>query len=359
MRKTRRLMGLAAMLWLVASAHAGFEVGAAHVASPLGGTVCLAGYSTFCGRATSMEKDPVLATAIAFRNTAGDAFMIVKVTDIGFFAAYKGGEWGIYDVRQKIAMRIAALGGPNIPADHIFVVSDHSHHAPDTIGIWGGASNAFMQAHADRAVDAGVAAWQRLVPATLSVAQVDGPVTKSSYNRPPTNNPDKQFRALFATDASGHRIATLVNYAPHATVLGSNNELATGDWTAWAPQEIETLYGGIGMGTVGALGAMDWNKSGDNPAREAEARQRLRSLIAAATSARQAVTGDELKVQQTFIREPITAPVLYANYAASPLPPEQHLSIDRSVMPPVSAAGAMKLSRFASVRSSVVIFRER
>lgn len=310
-----------------------FMVGAAAVPSPLPGPACLGGYSTTCGRRAEKEHDPLLATAIAFSNAAGGNFVLVKTTNVGFFAKYKNGEFGAYDVRRRIAQQAG------IASDHIFVVSDHSHSAPDTIGIWGGVDDAFMQQHADAAVAAGVQAWMNREPARLSVGVVDGPETKSSYNRPPTNNPDRQFRALFADAPDGHRIATWVNYAPHATVLGSANSDASGDWTAWAPQEIERLYGGIGMGTVGALGAMDWNKpEGDNEVREAEARQRIRDLVAAATVARQPVHGDELGVELTFVHEPLMQPFLLLNYVPRIAPGPLGLSIQRSVTPPWNTA---------------------
>lgn len=313
-----------------------FEVGAAAVPSPLASPVCLGGYALACANLATLERDPLLASAIAFSNAAGQGFLLVKTTNVGFFAHYKGGDWGSYAVRQRIAQEIAARGlQPVLPADHIFVVSDHSHAAPDTIGIWGGVDDAFMQRHADSAVAAGVKAWAARVPAVLSVGVVEGPPTKSSYSRPPTNNPDRQFRALFADTPAGERIATWVNYAPHATVLGSGNQDASGDWTAWAPQEIERLYGGIGVGTVGALGAMDWNKpEGDNEFRENEARQRLRDLIADATAARRPVQGSELDVELVFVREPLLQPFLLLNYLPRiPLGPLA-LSIERSVTPP-------------------------
>ena len=318
-----------------------FKVAAVEVPSPLMEDVCIAGYSTFCARHTATAKDPLLATAIAFSSTADEGFIIVKTTNIGFFAAYKNGAWGIYDLRRKAAERIKALGLPPIASDHIFVVSDHSHQSPDTIGIWGGVPDAFMQRHADRAADAAVQAWAARVPANLYVGVTQGPPTKSSYNRPPTNHPDAQFRLLYANDIRGHRIATLVNYAPHATVTGSDNQLATGDWTAWAPQEISLLYGGVGMGTVGALGAMDWNKSGNNAQKEAEARQRLRKMMNDATLASVPVNGGQVKVEQVFIHEPVTGPALYANYARLPVNTGMNLSIERKEIPPWLSGAVM------------------
>lgn len=326
-----------------------FKAGAAEVPAsflPLPGFVCLGGYSTLCERRATEEKDPLLVGAVAFTGHNGESLILVKTTNIGFFAAYKtgNGATGIYDIRQRIAREIEKIEGvTKVAADHIVVTSDHSHHAPDTIGIWGGVSPAYMAILADASVQAGVQAWKNRRDARLYAASVQGPPTAGSYDRGPTNAPDREFRVLYAEAADGSRIATLMNYAPHATVLGSNNDKASGDWTAWAAQMVALETGGVGIGLVGALGAMDWNKSGDNTQKEAEARQRLRSLLAAAFAARSEVAGDTLAVKTVFVREPLAQPILLANFAPRAELPSLNsgLSIERAETPPWTAGAVI------------------
>jgi uncharacterized protein YjdB len=319
-----------------------FRIGAAETSAsflPEPGSVCLGGYDTFCGRDAQAEHDPLRTGAVAITGDGESSFILVKTSNIGYFAAYKAGNGpnGLYDIRQRIAQRLAErYGAAVVPADHIVVTSDHSHHAPDTIGIWGGLSSFYMALLAESAVDAGVQAYVQRVPARLYASSIQGPPTAGSYAGPPTDDPDREFRVLFAEDRAGRRIATLMNYAPHATVLPSSNVDATGDWTAWAAQIAAETTGGVGIGLVGALGAMDWNKTGDAAERETEARARLRALLDASFSARSEVDGDTVAVKTVFVREPLAQPILLANYAPRVTLPGvgASLSIERAEAPP-------------------------
>ena len=319
----------------------GFLVGTAAVShdppAPYDGTVCIGGYGAQCSRAMREVKDPMFARAVAFTGDrgAGDTAIVITTTSIGLFVAYKpenGGGNGIYDIRQEIAQRIP------VPADHVVVQSDHSHAGPDVIGLWGGVPEWYMELQRKAVVDAAVQAYEARQPARLSVASVGGPPTKSSYSTGVNAERDDEFRLLVAEARNGNRLLTLVNYSPHATVLGSENKRGTsGDWTAWAAQEAEAAYGGFGMGAIGSIGSTDWNKVGPTGAgREAEARERLRTLMGRATDALRPVDGTQVGVQSTFIREQLTQPVLGANYVPGVigLLGQGELRIDRDITPP-------------------------
>ena len=306
-----------------------FLVGAATaLANPAPG-VCLGGYDLFCERNVQDIRDDLTTAAFAVTGADDNTVLIVKTTAIGLFASYKPeqGRTGIYDVRQRIA---AETG---VPADQVIVTSDHSHAAPDTIGIWGGVTRAYMEKLARSMVDAAVDAYEGRRPAELSVAAVQGPELDSSYENGPTDNAamDEEFRVLFAESLDdGSPIATLVNYAPHATVCGECDNQATGDWTAWAAQEIAEDGLGIGIGFVGALGATDWNKPDAEPdVKEAAARARIDSLLQAAVDDKEPVLGNEVAADVVFIREKLAQPILAANYVPSgtlkcPLPSGMH-----------------------------------
>lgn len=320
---------------------AGFLVGAAAVShdppAPYDGTVCIGGYGGQCSRAMREVKDPMFARAVAFTGDrgAGDTAIVITTTSIGLFVAYKpenGGGNGIYDIRQEIAQRIP------VPADHIVIQSDHSHAGPDVIGLWGGVPKWYMELQRKAVVDAAVQAYAARQPARLSVASITGPPTKSSYSSGVNAERDDEFRLLVADSKEGERLFTLVNYSPHATVLGSDNKTGTsGDWTAWAAQEAEAAYGGFGMGAIGSIGSTDWNKIGKTGAdREAEARERLRTLMGSATAALQPVLDSTVGIQSTFIREQLTQPILGLNYVPGVigLLGQGELRIDRAITPP-------------------------
>ena len=314
--------------------------------------ICVGGGATFCGRKVDPGvpgaiADTLWARAAAISGSNGETFILITTTNIGYFLAYKVGQGdgqGIYDMRLRIA---AATG---VPSTHIVVVSDHSHNGPDTIGIWGGVSPEYLRLTADSVVEAAIAAYDNRRPARLAVAAVNGnaaplpgvPRLDSSYADPPgldesQGNPSNEFRLLVADDVvSGDRILSLVNYAPHATVWnGVATDRLTGDWAAWAPQEAEALYGGMGLATIGTVGATDWNKaSGEAEARETEARERLRRLLGAATAELAPVRGGTVAVATRFIREPIQQPVLLLNYKPGLPTGDFDVRIDRSTLPP-------------------------
>ena len=321
--------------------------------------VCVGGGASLCGRQVDPAEpgaiaDELLARAMVISDDQDRHFMLITTTNIGYFLAYKDGEGqghGIYDMRLRIA---EATG---MDSRHIVVVSDHSHNAPDTIGIWGGVSAEYKAITADAVVAAGLQAWQSRQPALLRVATLNSndqplqgvPRLESSYNTAPgldpaAGNPSNQFRMLVADHHdSGERLLSLVNYAPHATVInGVATDKLSGDWAAWAPLEAENLFGGFGMAAVGSVGATDWNKSGGDAAeREGEARARLRLLMTAAEDRLQDVRGEGVQVESVFIRELITQPVLLLNYKPrlptnQPDSPLQHVDIriDRSLNPP-------------------------
>jgi hypothetical protein len=311
-----------------------FEVGVATADADPESPLCLGGYGAFCTRPMAGIKDPLTTAAIAIRGRDGGTIVIVKATAVGLFASYKPeqGETGIYQVRQQIA---AETG---VPADQVVITADHSHAAPDTIGIWGGVPRDYMELLADSMVAAATDAVAALEPAHLAVAAVEGPQLDSSYSKGPTDDEamDDEFRVLFADTPDGEPIAALINYAPHATVCGQCSDEASGDWTAWAAQEVERRGLGVGIGFVGALGAADWRKSGSQDEREAEARERINALLDAASQARRPVRGDRVGAEMTFIREPLAQPILAANLLPAGVLNygEGDVRIDRDIRPP-------------------------
>jgi hypothetical protein len=277
-------------------------------------------------------KDPLQARALAVSRGRG-ALILVTTTNIGLFTAYKTAGVGIYAIRQEVARRTG------VPAASVIVQADHSHSAPDTIGIWGGVPPGYLSLLTKRAVEAAVAAWRGRAPARIYAGSAPGPGITSSYETPPNVGTDDEFRLLWAERAGDRRrIATLSNYSPHATVLKSDNTLASGDWPEWAAQMAESRHGGVGLGSVGTLGREDFGAQGKGAAaREADARARLERMMAAATTAAREVPADGgVAVRSTFLREPLAQPILAFNHL-----PEgsvdaggYDLSIDRSTVPP-------------------------
>ena len=319
----RRLAVLSAVLagLLVAAAPAAakpkerlFMVGAAKaLTNPTAGErLCLGGYGS-CpdggGRTMTGIRDDMYARAIAVSGKGND-LILVHTTNIGLFASYKADGVGIYHLRQEVARRTG------VPADHVIVQADHSHSGPDTIGIWGGVPESWLRYLQSQAVEAAVDAYEARRPARVYVGTADGAGITSSYSQGPNLSTDDEFRLLWAEEKNGKRIATLTNYSPHATVLGSSNKGASGDWPEWAAQIAESRFGGVGIAGVGTLGREDFgaDESQGLDHAEAEARARLSRMIGDATAAAQLVPAENgVDVASVYLTEPIAQPVLFLN----------------------------------------------
>jgi hypothetical protein len=316
-----------------------FLVGAAAVSAdpepPFDG-ICLGGYGSTCSRPMTEIRDPLFVRALAVTGDGGDGetLLLLTTTTVGLFAAHKSelegghGDTSSWDMRRGISEQTG------VPVTNILVQADHSHAAPDTIGLWGGVTTGYMQLLRDAAVEAGVQAYERREPAVLSIAGV--------YETEERNTPadDEQWRVLVAdTPDAQRRIATAVNFSSHATVLGADNRGgAGGDWTAWAAER----YGGTGFASIGALGANTsgqgpaqgwdggWDRSGTPDQREAKARARIDGFFDLVDEALEPVEGSTVAVDMQFIREAASQPILLAVLAV----PAGPITIARSIEPP-------------------------
>lgn len=390
---------LAAMLWALAGvSQAAFQAGAAKIDSTPNQELCTGGYGIFCGwkaseaRPNAVGGEDRLYTRALVIESEGRRVAIVTATAIGIFAAYKSGidpetgrlvtPPGLYDTRLRIAREIG------IASDHVFIQSDHSHRGPDTIGIWGGVPASYLQQVQDDMVAAVRAATARLEPAELFVGAIDGGLINCDDTNPGDGVPlrcgvdslyaygpnawvDDEFRVLEARrPGSDERIATFANYSPHATVLDDTGDgVYSGDWTGWLAELLDDeASGAVGLATVGSLGRTDFNPGNNSSSpdrdhdgdtdgndrnlnRELAARARLNHFMTALRDAVlpapgvrpfEQVTGSGVSAQENFLREPVTNPIFYGNYA--PLvgvpdndgryPSETEARIDRSTVFP-------------------------
>ena len=62
------------------------------------------------------------------------------------------------------------------------------------------------------------------------------------------------MRVLQSRDETGKPLVTLLNFSAHATVLGSSNTKASGDWVSAANPLLEQRFGGRAVTVVATLG---------------------------------------------------------------------------------------------------------
>ncbi len=268
-----------------------------------------------------------------------DGKQAVAVADIevqGWFAAYEVGKTGLSDMAAEIARRV-----PRLPVGHIVLASDHSHSAPDTIGVWGGPKPGYMEFVKARVVKAVTEAYAHRGYANLAAGHSDA--SDLVYNQScseglnqekdpayagpelcTTPGKDGMVRVVQATAPSGRHPLTWMVFAAHATAGGGNG--IHGDWPQFLSEELSTRYGGTGLAMVGALGGTQPCRTAcaftkpTNPGYKVADRKTAIVLNYAAhvgTALRSAhrVRGP-VAGAQGFIREPILGPAVTGLFAA-------------------------------------------
>jgi hypothetical protein len=228
------------------------------------------------------------ARAIVFAQ--GDsAIAVADIETQGMFAAYEDGPYGLADIAADVER---ATGG-GLPATNVLIASDHSHSAPDTIGAWGGVSNAYLQYIHDQTVDAIVSAYESRRPARVVAGHSDASdliynqSCSEALNQSKEPSYPEEFPELCATPGKDGMvrvvqaievlepppeptkkpkkkdpppppppepqvIATFMAYAAHATAGGGNG--LHGDWPQFLSDEMSARLGGVGLAMQGANG---------------------------------------------------------------------------------------------------------
>ena len=261
------------------------------------------------------------------------AVAIADVETQGMFAAYEDGPYGLHDMAE----RVAADTGGALPADHIVIASDHTHHGPDTIGAWGGVPDDYLKLVFDRTVAAIEQAYAGRTFAGVVAGESDASTLiynqsctealnqskQPDYTGPDvcaTPGKDGQMRVVQATTPGGQTVVTLVVYAAHSTTnMGS---AVDGDWPQFLGDRLAEVYGGVGIGMEGANGGTqpcrptcaftDPSEPGyDVDNRFQAIMVNYSSHVADALAHATPVTGP-VAASQRFIREAITGPFVNA-----------------------------------------------
>lgn len=190
--------------------------------------------------------DPLMAHAVLL-DDGETRLAIVSCDLIGFTPS------AVTEMRQ----RIAAKSG--IPAANILICCTHTHSGPASMpfrGALGHVDNAWLSKAQDKIVELVAGLPPTLAPARVSY--VSTRVPGIGYNRQDQAHPiDEELCAIAIDSADGSAIATLVNYATHAVVLGPSNLAYSGDFPGEAARQIQALRGGVGLYLQGACGDVD------------------------------------------------------------------------------------------------------
>jgi hypothetical protein len=149
---------------------------------------------------------------------------------------------------------------PRLKKDQIIIGVTHTHSAPDTYAFPDGkgghtGSLEYMQFVSEQVAAAVNDALDHMRPAELRVAtgEVKGRV---AYNYYAPDLYDRRAGVIQARGTDGKTIATLVNYAIHPEVMGSEQAIMSPDMAGPFYQEIEKAVGGVAIYMNSAQGGM-------------------------------------------------------------------------------------------------------
>ena len=156
----------------------------------------------------------------------------------------------------------------------IVIASTHTHHGPDTMGLWGpddktcGVDSEFMSVIKQKVVDTIYASLSDPKPASAKSISVHVPgLAKNARN--PEIVDDELTLAQFVNE-DGKPLVTLFNFPCHPEVLWEHNPHITADYPGYLRNEVEGQTGAPCIFFSGALGGMMTPDVKDHSFEEAE-----------------------------------------------------------------------------------------
>lgn len=148
----------------------------------------------------------------------------------------------------------------SIPPENVLIAATHTHSGPDAYGFPDQSGKAladlpYLEKCVKQLAEAVEEAVKRLQPAQLKVA-VGEAKGKIAFNYYADELYDPRCGVIQALTVSGKPIATLVNYAIHPEVIGSNRGILSPDLCGPLYDKIEAKTGGMALFLNGAQGGM-------------------------------------------------------------------------------------------------------
>ena len=222
--------------------------------------VFLAGFGQ--NRRAETIHDELTARALALQDE-NRMLVLVALDLIGFFRR------DVFDVVQKAneACKASKIS--------IIIASTHTHHGPDTMGLWGpddktcGVDLEYLTGLKEKIVDTILASIEKMQPAMLKVSSVQVPgVVKNA--RDPSIIDDELTVAQFCTPSEGNPLLTLFNFPCHPEVLWEHNPHISADYPGFLRRRVEIVTGAPCIFFSGALGGMMTPDVKDHSFEEAE-----------------------------------------------------------------------------------------
>ena len=204
--------------------------------------VYLAGFGN--NRRAQTIHDDLFARALAFQEEPV-ILVLVALDLIGFFRP------DIYDIIQRI----------QIPNVDIIIASTHTHHGPDTMGLWGpddktrGVDAIYMLEVKQKVESTIQQAIENLQPVTgMKSCSVLVPGIAKNARNPEIL--DDELTALQFVGQDGTPLASLFNFPCHPEVLWEHNPHITSDYPGVLRRDVEARTDAPCIFFSGALGGM-------------------------------------------------------------------------------------------------------
>jgi hypothetical protein len=264
----RKILSLLVLLIVIIGAQTGFAqdtiaspeenlvVGAAMIDITPDRSLVLGGYGMYVGsrkncRWSDGVHDPLYATALYF-GKGSSHFVLIEMDLVGFIFT------DVNDVQDGVAERIG------ISRDHVIVASSHTHHSPDTYGLWGtiippysGRNEQYMDFVKEQATQAAYDAYNARKPARLQYAV--GEESELHFNVYEKDDEkayiDHTLTVVKAVDRQGKTIATITNWGCHPTTEHGQNLKISSDWVGPFRDRLSEKSEGIHMFVNGSIGA--------------------------------------------------------------------------------------------------------
>ena len=184
----------------------------------------MGGYGTFFLKEPRMSvgvHDPLYASAVVMESREGQVAALVSVDAVGLSGVQ------VARIESNLKKRI----GSQL---HLIVASTHTHHSPDTLGLWGslprsGRNSKYMKQLEERVSDAVVRAYENRVAARM-FRKKGRHVNSTSKASVVTDVQDEFVSLLFRAVEGGELLGTMTQWAAHPTVLGLENNALSADF---------------------------------------------------------------------------------------------------------------------------------
>lgn len=214
------------------------------ITSALDKPVFLAGFGN--NRCAESIHDDLYIRSLVIQD--GDTTLVLAALDlIGFFRSY------VNEIRDDLHQ--------SYPDVQVVIASTHTHHGPDTMGLWGpdmhtsGVDRVYLATLKEKVKATILTGIDQLQPARLRTAAVIVPgVVKNARN--PDILDEELILAQFIHPQDETVLTSLFNFPCHPEVLWEHNPHITADYPGFLRQAVENATGAPCIFFSGALGGM-------------------------------------------------------------------------------------------------------